>query len=386
MIADSSIFVNAKLILPHGVIPRGWLIARDGKIAAFGTGDAPINDNVIDANGLTLLPGFVDIHVHGGAGHEEMDATPAALRGMSAFYARHGVTAFLATTWTDSRPRIQAALENIAALTGTPLPGAALLGAHIEGPFLNAARCGAQSTDYIRRAARDEALDFLNTGIVRLMALAPEFPENHWLIRECAARGIAVSAAHTIANYDQMRAAIELGLTQTTHTYNAMTGLHHREPGTLGAAFSLSELRCELIGCYAHVHPASMRVLWLAKGADRVMLVTDAMRGAGMPDGDYPVDDRIITVKDGAARLPDGTLAGSTVTFDKAARNFAGAINEPLEKWWQATSLNAARSVGVSARKGSIEIGKDADLILIDDQINVKLTMVEGRIVHREQE
>ncbi len=369
---------------PNGVIPHGWLLVREGRIAALGRGDAPAADNIVDADGATLLPGFVDVHVHGGANFEAMDATPEALNTMSTFYARHGVTSFLATTWTDSRERIQAALETIASLTDTEMPGAALIGAHIEGPFLNPARCGAQSTTHIRRANRDEALAFLNTGCVRLMALAPEYPENHWLIRECVQRGIAVSSAHTAATYDEMCAAVELGLTQTTHTFNAMTGLHHREPGTLGSALTLPQLRCELIADNIHVHPAAMKLVWLAKGADRVILITDAVRGAGMPDGDYPIDDRVVTIKDGAARLPDGTLAGSTLTFDVAVRNFMAATGEPLERIWQATSLNAARNVGVSNRKGSLEIGKDADLILVDKHINVQLTMVEGRVVYRE--
>ncbi len=369
---------------PNGVIPHGWLLVRDGRIAAFGRGDAPSADVVIDADGATLLPGFVDVHVHGGANFEAMDATPEALNTMSAFYARHGVTSFLATTWTDARERIQAALETIAALTDTPMPGAALIGAHVEGPFLNPARCGAQSTTHIRRANRDEALAFLNTGCIRLMALAPEYTENHWLIRECVQRGIAVSSAHTAATYADMCAAVEMGLTQTTHTFNAMTGLHHREPGTLGAALTLPQLRCELIADNIHVHPAAMQLVWLAKGADRVILITDAVRGAGMPDGDYPIDDRVVTIKDGAARLPDGTLAGSTLTFDVAVRNFMAATGEPLERIWQTTSLNAARNVGVSNRKGSLEIGKDADLILVDGHIKVQLTMVEGRVVYRE--
>ncbi len=384
MISVSSIFVNAQIMTPNGVIPHGWLLVRDGRIAAVGRGEAPAADNVIDADGATLLPGFVDVHVHGGANFEAMDATPEALNTMSAFYARHGVTSFLATTWTDSRERIQAALETIASLKDTEMPGAALIGAHVEGPFLNPARCGAQSTTHIRRANRDEALAFLNTGCIRLMALAPEYPENHWLIRECVQRGIAVSSAHTAATYDEMCAAVELGLTQTTHTFNAMTGLHHREPGTLGAALTLPQLRCELIADNIHVHPAAMQLVWLAKGADRVILITDAVRGAGMPDGDYPIDDRVVTIKDGAARLPDGTLAGSTLTFEVAVRNFMAATGEPLERIWQATSLNAARNVGVSNRKGSLEIGKDADLILVDEHINVQLTMVEGRVVYRE--
>ena len=379
--AASTVIANATIVCIDRVIPHGWLIVHDGRITAYGHGAPPPATHLIDAEERTLLPGFIDVHVHGGAGSEAMDATPAALNTMSAFYAKHGVTSFLATTWTDSRDRIQAALENIAALRGTRMDGAALIGAHVEGPFLNPARCGAQSTTYIRRAGREEALAFLDTGVVKLMALAPEYPENHWLIRECAQRGIAVSAAHTAANYAEMCAAVEMGLRQTTHTYNAMTGLHHREPGTLGAALVLSELRCELIADNIHVHPAAMKLVWLAKGKDGVILITDAIRGAGMPDGDYPIDDRIITIKDGAVRLPDGTLAGSALTFDHALRNFMAATGEPLERVWQTSSLNAARSIGVADRKGSIEIGKDADLILVDEHINVLMTMVEGRIV-----
>ena len=377
---------DARIVTPAGVIPRGWLACRDGKIAAFGSGEAPEIEGAqaIDARGLTLLPGFIDIHVHGGAGFEAMDATAEALRCMAQLYARHGVTAFLATTWTDSRERIQAALEAIAGSVGAQPDGATLLGAHVEGPYLNPARCGAQSTLHIRRAEREEALVFLETGVVRLLALAPEYPENHWLIRECAARGIAVSAAHTAATYDDMRAAVELGVTQATHTYNAMTGLHHREPGTLGAALTLPQLRCEVIADNIHVHPAAMKLVALAKGADGVILITDAMRGTGMPEGEYQIDERTVTVKDGAVRLPDGTLAGSALTMDRALRNFAAAADQPFETLWRASSLNAARSIGVSASKGSIEIGKDADLVLVNADVDVHLTIAEGRIVYSE--
>lgn len=370
---------------PTAHVPRGWLLARDGVIAALGYGDPPdgIDAERIDGAGKTLLPGFVDIHVHGAAGCEAMDATPEALRAMAQFYAAHGVTSFLATTWTDSRPRVQAALEAIAAAQGQQPDGATLIGAHVEGPYLNPARCGAQSTTYIRRAERDEALAFLDTGVVRLMALASEFPENHWLIRECVRRGITVSAAHTAATYEQMREAVAMGLTQTTHTGNAMTGLHHREPGTLGAALTLPEINAELIADNIHIHPAVMKLIYLAKGANSVILITDAIRGAGMPDGDYPIDDRTITIQDGIARLPDGTLAGSTLTMDRALKNFIAATGTPLADIWQTSSLNAACAVGVSARKGSLEQGKDADLVLVDADINVALTVAEGRVVYR---
>src|SRR4051794_30567006 len=309
---------------PTAQIERGWLLTRDHSIAALGWGDPPENTDaqVIDAAGQTLLPGFIDVHVHGGAGTEAMDATRDALCMMAQFYARHGVTSFLTTTWTDSRSRIQAALEAIAAAQGQQPNGATILGAHVEGPYLNPARCGAQSTTYIRRAEREEGLAFLDTGVVRLMALAPEYAENHWLIRECVRRGITVSAAHTAATYEDMQAAVAMGLTQGTHTGNAMTGLHHREPGTLGAVLTMREIRAELIADNIHIHPAVMHLIYLAKGANGVILITDAIRGAGMPDGEYQIDDRTVTIKDGIVSLPNGTLAGSTLTMDRAVRNF----------------------------------------------------------------
>jgi N-acetylglucosamine-6-phosphate deacetylase len=328
------------------------------------------------------MPGFIDLHVHGGAGHEVMDAQEATIPALSRFYARHGVTSFLATTWTDSRERIGNALEAIASAMGQSLEGAELIGAHLEGPYLNVEKCGAQSTGHIRVASPDEALSFLAHNVIRLVALAPEIAGNQWLIRECAKRGIAVSAAHTTATYEDMCQAIALGVSQTTHTFNAMTGLHHREPGTLGAALAFDELRCELIADNVHVHPGAMNVLYRAKGADGVILITDAVRGAGMPDGEYAIDERIVTVNDGTARLADGTLAGSVLTFECGLRNFIAATKQSLETVWQVTSLNAARAVGVSARKGSIETGKDADFVLLDNELTVMATIVGGRIIY----
>ncbi len=382
---EKLLFSNVEIMTPTRRVERGWLFVEAGKIAALGDGAPPegFDATVIDGSGRTLLPGFVDVHVHGGAGAEAMDASPEALRTMAQFYARHGVTAFLATTWTDTRSRIRAALEAIAESVGQQPDGATLIGAHVEGPYISEERPGAQSPVNIRRADRDEALAMLDLGVVRLMALAPEFPENHWLIRECVRRGITVSAAHTSATYADMRRAVELGVTQATHTCNAMTGLHHREPGTLGAVLTLPEITAELIADNVHVHPAVIDVIYRCKGADHLILITDAIRGAGMPDGDYPIDERTITIKDGTVRLPDGTLAGSTLTMERALSNLLAATGAALTDVWQTSSLNAARSAGISARKGSLELGKDADLVLIDANVNVHLTVAEGRIVYR---
>lgn len=381
------LITDAQIITPTGVLSRGWLATDEaGRIAALATGDAPhdwrAGRHVIAANGLTLLPGFIDLHVHGALNHETMDATPQALVVMAGYYARHGVTGFLATTWSDTHEHILAALENISRGLGARPDGAALLGAHLEGPFLNPAMCGAQSADLIRHATPDDALPLLDTGVVRLLSLAPEYPENRWLIVECVRRGIVAAAAHTTATYEQMCAAIDAGLNHATHTYNAMSGLHHRAPGTLGAALVSPQVNCELIADNVHVHPGAMRLLWQVKGRDRVILITDAVRAAGMPDGEYPLDERSFRVVDGVPRLEDGTLAGSTLTLNRGLANLMQATGAPLAEVWPASSLNAARALRLDYRKGSLAVGKDADLALIDDQVNVYLTVVNGQVVY----
>lgn len=383
---DTYLVKNAGLVTPGAFWEHGWLLWQGQTIAALGWGEPPAFEDVevIDGRGFTLLPGFIDIHVHGAVGYEAMDANPDGLWAMARFYAQHGVTGFLATTWADSRERILKALQTIAQVQGRMPGGATLLGAHLEGPYLNPAKCGAQNVQYIRPARREEALAFLDLGVIRLLALAPEFPENHWLIAECVRRGITVSAAHTAATYDQMKKAIEMGVSHATHTYNAMTGLHHRDPGVVGAVMEDGRVTCELIADNIHVHPAMMNLLWKVKGAEGVVLVTDAVRGAGMPEGEYQIDERVITVKDGAARLPNGTLAGSVLTLDRAVRNFGVATWTEVEQMWAATSLNAARAVGLTHRKGTLQIGKDADLVLLGKNANVYLTVAEGEIVYRE--
>jgi N-acetylglucosamine-6-phosphate deacetylase len=383
---DTKLVKNAVVLTPSGTWEQGWLLSQGKHIARMGQGAAPNFEDIpdIDAGGLILAPGFIDLHVHGAMGYEAMDATPEALAGMAQYYAQHGTTAFLAATWTDTRERILAALRAVGEALGPQVNGATLLGVYLEGPYLNTSKCGAQNTDFIRRADPDEALEFLAQDVIREVVIAPEFEENHWLIEECVRRGIAVSAGHTSATYDQMKRAVELGVTQTTHTFNAMTGLHHREPGTLGAALSLPEIMCELIADNIHVHPAAMELLANAKGPDSTALITDAVRGTGLPDGEYPIDEnRFIIMKEGAARLPDGTLAGSTLTMNRAVYNFMQAVGKPLDQVWKTASLNPARAIHMHDRKGSLEVGKDADFVLIDDDLNVYLTVAEGQIVYQ---
>src|ERR1700752_1298678 len=377
---------NARLFTPNNAGLLGWLLVENGLVRALGFGNTPdFSQNaslqLMDAQGDNLLPGFIDLHVHGAMGHEAMDASSSGLEEMARFYATHGVTSFLATTWTASRPSIMKALQLVEEMQGQFQGGATLLGAHLEGPYLNPTRCGAQDVNFIRRAEKEEALEFLETGVIRLLALAPEYDENLWLIEECVRRGITVSSAHTAANYEQMQKAVKHGITHLTHSYNAMQGLGHRELGTIGAAMTLPQINCELIADNIHVHPAAQRILVEVKGTSGVILITDAIRAAGLPDGEYMLDERSVHIQNGAVRLPDGTLAGSVLTMERALQNLCSATGRSLEEMWVTSSLNAARAIGVSSHKGSLEIGRDADLVLLDESFNVRLRFVKGEIV-----
>ena len=378
---------NARLFTPVPPGQTGWLLAERGQIHSIGFGKVPHAEDGslqrLDAQGKCLLPGFIDLHVHGAMGHEVMDASATGLEEMARFYAAHGVTSFLATTWTASRDSIRKALELVEEVQGPVPGGATVLGVHLEGPYLHPDRCGAQDVRLIRRADKEEALEFLDSGVIRLLALAPEFEENLWLIDECVKRGITVSAAHTTATYEQLQRAAAHGLTQVTHCFNAMQGLGHREPGTVGAAFTIPQISCELIADNIHVHPAVQKILVDVKSPSGVILITDAIRAAGLPEGEYRLDERSVNIQNGAVRLADGTLAGSILTMERALQNLCAATGRSLEELWVTSSLNAARAIGVSSRKGSLETGKDADLVLLDDTFQVDLTVAQGEIVFR---
>lgn len=357
----------------------------DGKIVFIGkepTRDF-VPDEVVDGRSFAVLPGYIDLHTHGALGHEMIGITPDALQEVTQFYAQHGVTGFLATPWTAPREDIRKAIEVTKSVMGHE-KGARILGVHLEGPFLNVAVCGAQDKNLIRTASHDEAMEYLDSGLIKLIALAPEFPENQWLIEECARRGITVAAGHTNATYNEIKLAVSLGVRQVTHCFNAMRPLNHREPGVVGAAFDLEKIKCELIADNIHINPVVMRILYKMKGPDGVILITDSISATGMPDGNYTFEGMPVTVKDGAVRLADGTLAGSTLTMDRAFVNFIQATSAPIADLIPCTSYNAARNIGLGEQKGILASGYDADLILVDQNLHVKLTMVEGSVVYNE--
>jgi len=376
------LFTNARIIGSPDTIPCGWLSTKNNKITAFAAVEPPkdSSNKVIDISGSIIMPGFIDIHTHGALGSDYMVGSLEEINQISSFYAAHGVTSFLATTYAASSDEISNAITTIKTTMGQE-PGARILGIHLEGPWLNPIMAGAQSKRAIRTATREEVLPYLDSGLIRLVTIAPEIQQNQWLIKACRKRGIIISAGHTNATNDEMQTAVKMGITQVTHCFNAMRPLHHREPGMVGAALTIPELYCELIADNIHVHPAVMKLLVKAKTPDKVILITDSISAAGMSDGTYQLEGQSVICDNGSAHLVDGTLAGSTLTMDAALRNLLLATGDTLEGLWGCSSKNAAVALKIADRKGKIAPGFDADVVVLDTNLHVQLTVVDGRIV-----
>jgi N-acetylglucosamine-6-phosphate deacetylase len=382
---DRVIIANGRVITPWRVLEKGAVVIEGGKIVEVKEGFEPKEGSeatIIDAAGKTVAPGFVDIHVHGGAGNDTMDATPQAIQGMAKFFSSYGVTGFLPTTVTASKEAILAAIENAALCQREQTGGAQVLGVHVEGPYISSSKPGAQPVQFIRPAAPDEHCEFFAWDNIKVITLAPEIPENKELITYAVQQGATVAVGHSAASYDEVLAAVRLGLSHSAHTFNGMGGLYHREPGTVGAVLTCDEITAEVIADDIHIHPAVIRLLVRAKGAERTVLMTDAIRAAGMADGTYDLGGQLVTVKEGVARIATGSLAGSTLTMNRAVRNAMAAADLSLAEALRMASYNPARVIGMEKKKGSLEPGKDADIVLLDDELKVVLTMVGGKVVY----
>lgn len=361
------------------------LTIRQGRIVDINTAVADEALPQLDASDCILLPGFIDLHVHGGDGHDTMDATPGALAAMSRFFARHGVTAFLPTTMTAPHAEIHRAVANLGRMLTTtePVPsGARMLGIHVEGPYISPVYPGAQPASSIRPPNLGEFAELVAAGPVRMMTLAPEVEGADELIAATLAQGAVAVWGHTNATYEACLRAADLGVTQATHTYNAMSPLHHRKPGALGATLTLDTIYAQLIADNIHVHAGAMRLLARCKGVERTVLITDAMRAAGLPDGEYELGGQAVTVRAGACRLADGTLAGSILTMERALANFMAATDLPLATAWPVTSRTPAQSLGLGHEFGALAPGYHGDVVLLDAALTVVATVVGGAVVY----
>lgn len=369
------------VLTPTGRLDNGYVSVKDGIIEDVGRQDR-VSETAGAVHRLpcrTLVPGFVDTHIHGGGGADVMDATPEALETIGRYLLRHGVTSWLPTTITNGMDRLTAALSNVRTAMGAPADGRPeILGAHLEGPYINAKMKGAQPAEDIRPINIQECMDLCD-DVVKTVTLAPELPNGMELVTALAEAGINASAGHTEATFAQMVEASHHGLSAVTHAYNAQRGLHHREPGVIGAAMALAPLRAELIADLIHVHPGAIMVLYRAKGDRHIVLISDSMRAAGQPDGDYDLGGQTATVCNGRATLADGALAGSITNLGDEVRNLVQVVGIPLESAVRMASANPAESVGAGRRKGYLAPGYDADFVALDQDLKVARTIARGR-------
>ena len=365
--------------LEKGFVERP--LCTDGERIAAESGD----DRVIDASGCYVIPGLVDVHFHGCVGEDFSDATPEGLQRIADYELSQGVTYICPAGMTLLEPELEKICRNTAAHQKQNSGGAEVVGAHLEGPFLSEAKKGAQNGAFLHKPdiAMLRRLNAAGEGCVRLVTVAPEEPDGIAFIRAAAADGITVSVGHTTADYDTAAAAFAAGATHATHLFNGMPPMHHRKPAVVGAAFDNENVRVELICDGVHLHPSIIRAAFRLFGKERVVIISDSLRATGMPDGRYPFGGQQIEVHGNLATLAHdpGTIAGSVTSLMGCLRHAAG-VGIPLADAVRAASYNPACAVKIDHRAGSLDIGKEASLVLLDEtDLSVKKILFKGEIV-----
>ncbi|MTH07195.1 N-acetylglucosamine-6-phosphate deacetylase [Turicibacter sanguinis] len=369
--------INGKIILNDSIMEQKIILFED-KILDI-TDDLPDQVDIIDAKGAYVGAGLIDIHIHGAGGADVMDANDDTIETISQLLVKFGVTSFLPTTMTMSQEKIECALNQIRIGMNGHYKGAKVLGCHLEGPFISETYKGAQNKAFIQKPNMTWIEPFQD--VIKLITLAPEVDEGYEFIKAMKLKtDIKLSMGHTSTTFAKAKEAIQLGISHATHTFNGMSGFNHREPGAVGAIL-MSDVSAELIADKIHVNPEIFEWFYRVKSGN-IVLITDSMRAGCMPDGVYDLGGQEVIVENGSARLRTGSLAGSVLTLNKAVRNFYEETTLSLPAVYQLASLNAARSIGVEDCKGSIEIGKDADLVIWDEALEALVTIVEGKIVY----
>ncbi|KOP71242.1 N-acetylglucosamine-6-phosphate deacetylase [Cytobacillus solani] len=382
------ILKNIEIYTEAGVINNGFIKIDTGKIAEIGSMSelTSIEDyhEMAMLDHYTVIPGLIDVHIHGVDGSDVMDGTKEALDRMSAALPKEGTTSFLATTMTQSEEAIQHALINVAKYMETQLftKKAEILGIHLEGPFVNKKMAGAQPIQYIIKPNVDlfKKWQQLSNGNIKLVTLAPEIDGCLELIHYLRDTDVIASIGHSLSTYEETKEAINAGVTHATHLFNQMSGLHHREPGVVGAVFLQKELKAELIADGIHTTPEIVKLAYKIIGHDRLILITDSMRAKCLKNGTYDLGGQDVTVQNGKAVLSDGTLAGSILKMGGALKNMISFTGCTLADVIQMGSANPAKQLNIFDRKGSIAVGKDADLVILDKNYDVKMTLCKGLI------
>ncbi len=372
------IFKDFNVIFPDR-IEKATVQIKGGKIISFHPDES--KDDVILGQGRYLSPGFIDIHIHGAGNHDTMEGTFEALDTISKTIAIHGTTAFLPTTMTVSLQDIKTAVD-VAKEAQDKVSGASILGVHLEGPFINKMAIGAQNPNFVEKPTLEnfKAMVGEHIDFIKNITIAPEVDGALELIPYLRENNINVSMGHTKATYEEAMEGIKAGVNHSTHLFNAMTPFTHREPGVVGAIFD-TDVSTETISDGIHVSYPSLRTAYKLKTSDKVLLITDAMMACGMPDGTYSLGGQPVISKNGAARLESGALAGSILTMDRAVQNVFNHTNLPLHEVIKMASYNGAKFIGVEDRKGKIALNYDADLLILDESLEVEQVYILGKSV-----
>ena len=363
-------------------IEKGSLLIENGIIKEINPSELNFQ-NTIDCKGLYASPGFIDIHIHGAGGHDTMDGTFEAINEISKTICKYGTTSFTPTTMTMSSKDILKSMISIKKAKVEGTDGAIVLGAHLEGPFISPKAIGAQNPNYLISPSYENFKLMTGDAIdaVVSITMAPEVDGAKELASILSSKGIRCSIGHTKATYEEAIEGIKCGFCHSTHLFNAMTGFTHREPGVVGATFD-TDITTETISDGIHISYPSLRVAYKQKGTDKTLLVTDAMCACGMADGKYALGGQPVIVKGGAARLENGALAGSILTLNKAIKNIYDNTDYPLYEIVKMASYNGAKYCRVDNKKGQIKENFDADLTIFDENIDIKMTIIDGKIVY----
>lgn len=395
------LLMGMKLYAEEKVIDNGYVVINNGKISEYGEVNtlSPNRDDVEKVIELTgqycVIPGFIDLHIHGAGGTDMMDATFAALETIANVLPEEGTTSFLATTMTQSETAIEAALMNAAEYIQQQEQQeqqeqeeqqgrAEILGIHLEGPYVNQKRAGAQPLNYIIDPDLDQFKKWntLANGQIKQVTLAPERQGGLELVRYLNENGIIASIGHSDASFAEIEEAVDNGANQVTHLFNQMSPLHHREPGVVGAALLLEDLKAEIIVDGIHSRPEMVKLSYKQKGKSGMILITDAMRAKGLEAGTYDLGGQMVMVEAGKATLANGTLAGSVLKMNQAVKNMQQYTGCSLEDVVEMAAVNPAKQLSIFDRKGSIAVGKDADLVILDNNFDVFMTICRGKLAY----
>ena len=375
---------NATIHTPGRVIPRGSVVIDGSRIVAAGAaGDVPVASGatVINAGGMILVPGFIDLQLNGAFGHD-FTADPAAIWRVAAGLPRYGVTAFLPTIITSPLEQVEAGMRVVRDGRPGDFRGAAPLGLHVEGPFLNPKKKGAHNQQHLRPPTPEAVAGWSPASGVRLVTMAPENPGALEVIAALASRGVVVSTGHSMATYDEAVAGFDAGARYGTHLFNAMPPLGHRDPGLPGALLADDRMTVGFIADGVHTHRSIIALVWRMLGPRRMSLVTDAMAALGMPPGSHRLGDYDVIVDATSCRLADGTLAGSILELDQALRNLLDITGCSLDEALETMTTTPAKLLGLDGERGRIAPGYTADIVLLSSDLRVQTTIASGEIVY----